>query len=54
MAPSLIVVLSSVAHLKDIINFDDLNREKPYDRIDAYSQSKLAYILFTGQLLKRP
>nr|XP_017014762.2 retinol dehydrogenase 13-like [Drosophila takahashii] len=52
-APSRIVVLSSVAHTKGTINFDDLNSEKSYNEIDAYSQSKLANVLFTRELAKR-
>ncbi|XP_016957941.1 retinol dehydrogenase 13 [Drosophila biarmipes] len=52
-APSRIVVLSSVAHTRGTINFDDLNSEKSYNEIDAYSQSKLANVLFTRELAKR-
>ncbi|KAH8252491.1 hypothetical protein KR032_000258 [Drosophila birchii] len=52
-APSRIVVLSSVAHTKGSINFSDLNSEKSYDEIDAYSQSKLANVLFGRELAKR-
>ena len=35
------------------INFDDLNSEKSYSPLVAYSQSKLANILFTRSLAKR-
>jgi NAD(P)-dependent dehydrogenase (short-subunit alcohol dehydrogenase family) len=54
-APSRIINVSSVAHKRGSINFDDINSEKSYDPKKAYSQSKLANILFTrqlGQLLK--
>ncbi|CAG7815404.1 unnamed protein product [Allacma fusca] len=52
-APSRIVVLSSLAHTRGTINFEDLNSEKSYDPGDAYSQSKLANVLFTKELAKR-
>ncbi|XP_017027094.1 retinol dehydrogenase 13-like [Drosophila kikkawai] len=52
-APSRIVVLSSVAHTKGNINFSDLNSEESYDEIAAYSQSKLANVLFARELAKR-
>ena len=35
------------------MNWDDLNWEKSYNPIKAYSQSKLANILFTKELAKR-
>lgn len=52
-APSRIVVLSSLAHKYGEINRDDLNSEKSYNKFKAYSQSKLANILFTQELAKR-
>ncbi|BFG05866.1 retinol dehydrogenase 13-like [Drosophila madeirensis] len=52
-APSRIVVVSSLAHIRGAINVDDLNSEKSYSEGDAYSQSKLANILFTRELAKR-
>ena len=53
-APSAkIVNVSSLAHMMGKINFDDMNREKSYDRWSAYGQSKLANILFTRSLAKR-
>lgn len=52
-SPSRIVNVSSVAHLRGKINFDDLNSDKKYDEGDAYAQSKLANILFTRELAKR-
>ncbi|XP_017014746.2 retinol dehydrogenase 13-like [Drosophila takahashii] len=52
-APSRIVNVSSLAHTQGSINVDDLNSEKSYSRIGAYSQSKLANILFTRELAKR-
>lgn len=52
-APSKIINVSSVAHTRGKINIDDLNSVKNYDPGDAYSQSKLANILFTKELSKR-
>jgi len=50
---SRIVNLSSFVHTQGHINFDDLNTEKPYDKWKAYTQSKLANIIFTFELAKR-
>ncbi|XP_002032781.2 retinol dehydrogenase 12 [Drosophila sechellia] len=52
-APSRIVNVSSLAHTHGSINTADLNSEKSYSRIGAYSQSKLANVLFTRELAKR-
>jgi NAD(P)-dependent dehydrogenase (short-subunit alcohol dehydrogenase family) len=52
-APSRIVNVSSVASERGKINFDDLQGEKRYGGPAAYSQSKLANILFTKALAKR-
>jgi len=52
-APSRIVVVSSIAHTRGKINFDDLNSEKSYDPGAAYNQSKLANVLFARELAKR-
>lgn len=51
-APSRIIVLSSLAHKYGEIHRDDLNSEKSYNKYKAYSQSKLANILFVQQLAK--
>lgn len=51
--PSRIVVLSSLAHKFGKLNRTDLNSEKDYSKYDAYSQSKLANILFVQELAKR-
>ncbi|MBI2648552.1 MAG: SDR family oxidoreductase [Thaumarchaeota archaeon] len=51
--PSRIVNVSSVAHYGGHIDFDDLNAERGYSGFKAYSQSKLALILFTRQLAKK-
>ncbi|KAG1659680.1 Retinol dehydrogenase 11 [Nymphon striatum] len=52
-APSRIVIVSSLAHKYGKINFDDLNMEKGYSAGKAYSQSKLANILFAKELASR-
>nr|CAH0100460.1 unnamed protein product [Daphnia galeata] len=51
--PSRIINVSSVAHLRGKIDFQDLNSEKKYDPAEAYEQSKLANVLFTHELAKR-
>ncbi|NOQ75731.1 MAG: SDR family NAD(P)-dependent oxidoreductase [Crocinitomix sp.] len=50
---SRIVSLSSKAHETGVIDFDNLNAEKSYSKMVAYSQSKLACILFTQELNRR-
>jgi NAD(P)-dependent dehydrogenase (short-subunit alcohol dehydrogenase family) len=52
-APARVVTVASGAHQGAIINFDDLQAEKRYNAMRAYSQSKLATILFTHELAKR-
>jgi retinol dehydrogenase 12 len=52
-APSRIINVSSLAHTSGSIHWDDIMWEKGYDSIGAYSQSKLANILFTIELAKR-
>jgi NAD(P)-dependent dehydrogenase (short-subunit alcohol dehydrogenase family) len=48
-----IVTVSSVAHLDGVIDFGDLQSERHYDPERAYSQSKLANLLFTYELDRR-
>jgi NAD(P)-dependent dehydrogenase (short-subunit alcohol dehydrogenase family) len=49
-----VVTVSSMAHRSGRIDFDDLNWErKPYSGWRAYSQSKLANLLFTSELQRR-
>lgn len=52
-APSRIIVVSSLAHRFGVINREDLNSDKSYNKFKAYSQSKLANILFTRELARR-
>jgi NAD(P)-dependent dehydrogenase (short-subunit alcohol dehydrogenase family) len=51
---SRVVTLSSLAHrIGARINFDDLQSERSYRRVAAYSQSKLANLMFTYELARR-
>ncbi|GAA1341142.1 oxidoreductase [Arthrobacter roseus] len=45
-----VVTLSSIAHRRGKIRFEDLNSEKGYRRWRAYSQSKLANLYFATEL----
>ncbi|CAG9800012.1 unnamed protein product [Chironomus riparius] len=51
--PSRIVIVSSEGHKFSNINRDDLMSEKSYSKYKAYSQSKLANILFAKELSKK-
>jgi NAD(P)-dependent dehydrogenase (short-subunit alcohol dehydrogenase family) len=48
-----VVTVSSVAHLEGVLDVDDLQAERQYDRERAYAQSKLANLLFTYELDRR-
>ncbi|XP_069552651.1 retinol dehydrogenase 12-like [Brachyistius frenatus] len=52
-APARIITVSSMAHSWGSINLEDINSEKSYDKGRAYSQSKLANVLFTRSLARR-
>ena len=52
-APARIVTVSSMAHSWGSINLEDINSEKGYNKSNAYSQSKLANVLFTHTLAKK-
>lgn len=52
-APSRIVNVSSSLHAQGRIDFDDLHGERGYRGGKAYSQSKLANVLFTYELARR-
>lgn len=51
--PARIVNVASVAHTRGTLDFDDLNFERGYRVMRAYSRSKLANVLFTRTLAKR-
>jgi NAD(P)-dependent dehydrogenase (short-subunit alcohol dehydrogenase family) len=51
---SRVVTVSSTAHrIRARINFDDLQSDRSYSRVAAYSQSKLANLMFTYELHRR-
>ena len=50
---SRIVVVASGAHKVGRIHFDDINLRRHFNVITAYSQSKLANVLFTRELARR-
>jgi NAD(P)-dependent dehydrogenase (short-subunit alcohol dehydrogenase family) len=51
---SRVVTVSSLAHrVRARINFDDLQSQRSYSRLGAYSQSKLANLMFTYELQRR-
>jgi len=52
-APARIVNVASEAHRFGTINFDDLGGERRFRTFGAYSQSKLANILFSYELARR-
>ncbi|MPZ23477.1 MAG: SDR family NAD(P)-dependent oxidoreductase [Dehalococcoidia bacterium] len=52
-APSRIVNVSSSAHYRGAIDFDDPSLAGGYSPMRAYSQSKLANVLFTKELARR-
>jgi NAD(P)-dependent dehydrogenase (short-subunit alcohol dehydrogenase family) len=52
-APARIITLSSGAHAQGRLDFDDLQGERTYSGQRAYSQSKLANVMFTYQLARR-
>ena len=53
-APSRVVNLSSAGHRSGQIRWDDLHFEaEPYDKFEAYGQSKTANILFSVELDRR-
>jgi retinol dehydrogenase 14 len=52
-APARIVTVSSGAHAAGRIDFDDLQGARAYSVHRAYSQSKLANVMFTYELARR-
>ncbi|CAG2108154.1 unnamed protein product [Medioppia subpectinata] len=48
-----VVNVSSIAHIRGALDFEDIQSEKSYDKYRAYSQSKLANVLFTRELAVR-
>jgi retinol dehydrogenase-14 len=52
-ASARIITVSSGAHARGRIDFDDLQGERNYSGQRAYSQSKLANVMFTYELARR-
>lgn len=52
-APARLVTVSSGAHTTGKIDFGDLQGERRYSGQRAYSQSKLANVMFTHELARR-
>ncbi len=52
-APARIINVSSDANMRGRIDFEDLQGERHYNGMRAYSQSKLANVLFTYELARR-
>lgn len=50
---SRVVSLSSIAHKKGDIQFDDIHFKKKYNAQKAYSQSKMACLMFAYELQRR-
>lgn len=52
-APSRVITVSSAAHARGRIDFDDLNFERSFNGYGAYAASKLANVLFAFALAER-
>lgn len=52
-APARVVTVSSEAHRRGRIDFEDIHRERKYSGLGAYTQSKLANLLFNRELARR-
>lgn len=52
-APSRIIIVSSILMKNGRIDFSDINKEKSYDKKQAYADSKLANALFCRELARR-
>jgi NAD(P)-dependent dehydrogenase (short-subunit alcohol dehydrogenase family) len=52
-APARIVNVSSTAHSRGVIDFDDLQMQRNYRAYQAYANTKLMNLLFTYELARR-
>lgn len=48
-----VITTSSIVHKTGIIDFDNLNSENSYGKMEAYRQSKLACLVFAYELKRR-
>jgi len=51
--PARVINVSSIAHQRGTIAFDDLQSARSFDGYAAYAASKLANVLFTNELARR-
>jgi len=52
-APARIITVASIGHRRGAIDFNDLELERGYSIMRAYSRSKLANVLFATELARR-
>jgi NAD(P)-dependent dehydrogenase (short-subunit alcohol dehydrogenase family) len=52
-SPARIINVSSEGHRMGNLKYDDLNREKGYNSLQVYGQTKLDNIIFTNELARR-
>jgi len=52
-APARVITVSSVAHTRGSLDFENLQSEKNFGGYSAYARSKLANVLFTYELAER-
>lgn len=52
-APARVINVSSLAHRRGALDFDDLENERRYSGLRAYANSKLALSMFTVELANR-
>lgn len=48
-----VITVSSIAHMRAVLDFDNLQGEKRFDGYSAYSLSKLANVLFAVELAEK-
>jgi NAD(P)-dependent dehydrogenase (short-subunit alcohol dehydrogenase family) len=53
VVPARVVTVASVAHLRGVMDFDDLMATRHYSAMRAYARSKLANVMFTVELARR-
>lgn len=51
--PARVITVSSIAHNRGYIDFENLNAEKSFDPYASYANSKLANVLFANEVARR-